>query len=119
MPLVQRWIVANAWAEAVGPILGIAQWTVLRGLAPRAHRWLWANAIAWAVGMPVIFAGMDLVPWTGSFLSVASAMYLVCAFTGATVGSVHGPVLAQLLSLCPTTNAHQTGGANAKPMPLS
>lgn len=80
-----------------GPILGVAQWRVLREAAPRAGRWLWANALAWAIGMPVIFAGMDLVPWEGAAAPRVAAIYLVCVAAGAAVGAVHGPVLARLL----------------------
>ncbi|WP_257455206.1 hypothetical protein [Archangium lipolyticum] len=80
-----------------GPILGLAQWTVLRGVVPGAGRWLWANALAWAVGMPVIFMGMDVVPWGGPFVLVTLAVYLVCGVTGVIVGAIHGRVLLRLL----------------------
>ena len=80
-----------------GPILGIAQWTVLRPLVQRAGRWLWANALVWAVGMPLIFLGMDLVPWTGQPLIAALGIYVVCAIAGAVVGVIHGSILVQLL----------------------
>jgi hypothetical protein len=80
-----------------GPILGVAQWTVLRQFVNRAGHWLWANALAWAIGMPVIFLGMDLVPWTGRPLIVALCIYGVCAATGVVVGAIHGRVLIQLL----------------------
>jgi ELWxxDGT repeat protein len=46
---------AMALGVVAGPILGLAQWTVLRGLVSGAGRWLWANALAWAVGMPVLY----------------------------------------------------------------
>ncbi len=81
-----------------GPILGLAQWTVLRGLVSGAGRWLWANALAWAVGMPLIFVGMDLVPWAGPFVLVALTVYLVCGVTGLVVGAIHGRVLLRLLT---------------------
>ena len=55
---------AMAMGLVAGPILGAAQWSVLRRVVAHAGWWLWANAAAWAVGMPLIFAGMDLVPWT-------------------------------------------------------
>jgi hypothetical protein len=80
-----------------GPILGFAQWRVLRDATRRAGKWLWANALAWAVGMPIILAGMDLVPWQGSAAARVAAIYLVCLAAGAAVGAVHGLVLAHLL----------------------
>jgi hypothetical protein len=90
-------VLAVGLGLVAGPILGIAQWTVLRRLVQRAGRWLWANALAWAVGMPLIFLGMDLVPWTGQPLVAAVAIYAVCAIAGAVVGVIHGRILVQLL----------------------
>lgn len=81
-----------------GPVLGAAQWAVLRRSVPRATSWLWANAAAWAVGMPVIFLGMDIVPWEGPAVAQALAIYAVTFVTGLVVGAVHGRVLARLLA---------------------
>ena len=81
-----------------GPVLGVAQWVVLRRVVRRAQHWLWANAAAWGLGMPLIFLGMDLVPWGGSPPVIIAAIYVVCAATGAAVGAVHGLVLMRLLS---------------------
>lgn len=80
-----------------GPILGGAQWRVLRRHVRNAHWWLWANAAAWAVGMPLIFLGMDRVPWQRGGLVVAASVYAVCAVAGLGVGAVHGRVLLRLL----------------------
>jgi hypothetical protein len=80
-----------------GPILGAAQWAVLRGFVARASRWLWANALAWAVGMPMIFAGMDLAPWGSHYAVVALFIYAVCGATGLAVGAIHGWVLVRVL----------------------
>lgn len=78
-----------------GPILGGAQWIVLRRHARNAVRWLWANAVAWAVGMPVIFLGMDFVPWNGSWVARTLAIYVVCGVSGLVVGAIHGRTLVQ------------------------
>ena len=94
---VGRLGLATALGLVAGPILGLAQWTVLRGVVARAGRWLWANAIAWAIGMPLVFAGMDLVPWTGHPALVAFSLYALCGITGLAVGAVHGRVLLRLL----------------------
>jgi hypothetical protein len=80
-----------------GPILGGAQWIVLRRHVGRARRWLWANALAWAAGMPLIFAGMNIVPWTRPMALVVPAVYLVCAVAGIAAGAIHGAVLVRLL----------------------
>jgi hypothetical protein len=80
-----------------GPILGFAQWTVLRRHVAGAARWLWANAAAWAIGMPLIFLGMDYVPWTGPPAATVLAIYCVCGVAGLAVGAVHGRFLVELL----------------------
>ncbi|MEZ5420571.1 MAG: hypothetical protein R2708_24955 [Vicinamibacterales bacterium] len=101
-PLVTYALAAGLGA-ITGPILGAVQWRVLKTAVPHAGRWLWANALAWAVGMPVIFAGMDLVPWSGSAAARALALYLVCLVAGVAVGLVHGRVLLGLLREAPPT----------------
>jgi hypothetical protein len=80
-----------------GPVLGAAQWTVLKRHTRNGGQWLWANALAWAVGMPILFAGMDRVPWGGSPVPRALAVYTSCALVGAAVGMVHGAVLVRLM----------------------
>jgi hypothetical protein len=44
----------------LGPVLGLAQWLALHRFVRRAALWMPTNALAWAFGMVVIFAGMDL-----------------------------------------------------------
>lgn len=95
-PLVQYGL-GVALGLVTGPILGVAQWAVLRrAIARHAARWLWANAAAWAIGMPLIFLGMDFVPWDGPPAAIAASIYLVCAVTGLVVGAIHGRVLVAL-----------------------
>jgi hypothetical protein len=80
-----------------GPLLGLGQWLVLRRHVARAGRWIVANAVAWALGMVVIFLGMDQLPWQRGGLVVVAGVYLVCGAAGALVGVVHGRVLRALL----------------------
>ncbi len=82
----------------LGPVLGIAQWVVLRRVVDKAGHWLWANALAWAAGMPVIFIGMDWSPWDGTFPLLAVSIYLTCFVTGCVVGGIHGRALVWLRS---------------------
>jgi hypothetical protein len=80
-----------------GPILGFAQTVILRKYyVDRAGPWLWANAIAWAVGMLLIFMGMDFVPWERRDLITAVSLVLVSMLSGAAVGSIHGRVLLNM-----------------------
>lgn len=81
----------------LGPVLGFAQWLVLRRFVRRAALWIPANALAWAFGMLVIFAGVDPAVSSGSgpMTVVILAVTLACA--GAVVGAVHGLALVWLL----------------------
>ena len=81
----------------LGPVLALPQWRVLRRQVSHAGRWIWANALAWAVGMPVIFAGMDLLPWESGGSRLYAGLFLVAAVAGALVGGVHGRVLLGML----------------------
>jgi hypothetical protein len=92
-----QYALAAALGLVAGPVLGFAQWTVLRRHAAGATRWLWANAAAWAIGMPLIFLGMEYVPWTGPPAAAYLAIYGVCGAAGLAVGAVHGRFLVALL----------------------
>jgi hypothetical protein len=78
-------------------VLGFGQWLVLRRHVAKAFRWILANAAAWALGMAVVFLGMDQVPWSRGGLSVALGIYLVCGTAGLIVGAIHGWVLRELV----------------------
>ena len=97
-PLVQ-YLLAAGLGLVAGPILGVAQWIVLRKHVARSISWLWANALAWAVGMPLVFVGMDLVPWDGSAMAQGVAIYAVCLLVGFIVGAIHGLFLLRLTRL--------------------
>jgi len=79
-----------------GPILGLVQCAVLRLHVKHASYWLWANALAWAIGMPLIFLGMDFVPWNSHWFFATISIYIVCGIAGLVVGAVHGRVLIVL-----------------------
>jgi hypothetical protein len=87
------WIVypaAAAMGLVLGPVLGLAQVHVLRRHVQRPLRWLWANALAWALGMVLVFAGMDRVPWQQGLPQIVATVLLVCALAGLAVGAVNG-----------------------------
>lgn len=96
-PALLRYGFAVLLSLVAGPVLGSAQWLVLRRHRRRAGLWLWANAAAWAVGMPLIFLGMELVPWERSGTGTAVAVYAVCGIAGLVVGAVHGRTLVRLV----------------------
>lgn len=112
-PAIAQYALAIALGLFVGPILGCAQWVVLRRHAPRASRWLWANAFAWAIGMLTIFIGMDYVPWNGPPLAVGLSVYLVCGLAGLVVGAVHGRTLVRLVRASDSPSAPAPGDSSA------
>jgi hypothetical protein len=95
-PALVQYALAVGLGAITGPVLGLGQWLVLRREVPRAARWIPANAAAWAVGMVVIFVGMDRVPWQAGGIAMAAGVYAVCALAGAAVGAIHGRVLLSL-----------------------
>lgn len=87
---------AAGLGAVAGALLSFAQWLVLRGKVRRAELWVPANMLAWTVGMPVIFWGMDVAfgmaeVWQ-SVLAVGSALLAA----GALVGAIHGRFLVAL-----------------------
>lgn len=81
----------------LGPVLGLAQWLALRRFVRRAALWMPANALAWAFGMVVIFAGMDLALGGGFGPGTVPILALTLLWCGTTVGTIHGLALVWLL----------------------
>ena len=88
---------AVAMGLVLGPVLGCAQWLVLRRHLPRAGLWMPANALAWAFGMVLIFAAVSAVADRGLGPAAIALVALGLAATGAVVGGIHGPALVWLL----------------------
>lgn len=91
-----RLALAAALGAALGPVLAIMQWRVLKPRLP-PWRWLGANALAWTLGMVLLFAGMHAVAWDAGLLRVGTSIVLACTAAGALVGAVHGTVLLAAL----------------------
>jgi hypothetical protein len=91
------YVLAAAMGAALGVVLGIPQWRVLRRYVQRAHWWVWANAAAWLAGMPLVFLGAGSSPVGAPPWSVALMIALTIAAAGATVGAIHGAALLWLL----------------------
>ena len=97
-PAAMMLLMAAGMGAVAGLVLSLLQWRVLRQFAGRAWLWLPANAAAWAVGMPIVFAAVDLAQRSGSLPGGVAVMALSLAITGAVVGAVHGVVLVRLAS---------------------
>jgi hypothetical protein len=82
---------------ALGAILGVPQWLVLRRYVQKAGWWVLANALAWLLGMVVVFIGTSFIPAGAIALQVALLLLLFIVAAGATVGAVHGLALIWLL----------------------
>jgi hypothetical protein len=79
-----------------GAILSLAQMVVLRKVVRRAGWWVLANGVAWALGMPIIFAAADLAASVGPIAVTIEIMVFALALTGAVVGTIHGLGLVRL-----------------------
>jgi len=81
-----------------GAVLSFAQWLVLRKKVSRANVWIPANMLAWLVGMPLIFWGIDIAGRLESMVCVAGFVAGVLLLTGLVVGAIHGAFLLRIVS---------------------
>lgn len=102
-------LMAAAMGLVAGAVLAYPQWRVLRHHVEQSGWWLPANGIAWAAGMPIIFAGIDLAQAGSNLVVSILIMALTLLITGAVVGAIHGYVLVRLLS---QPGGHDVGGSN-------
>jgi hypothetical protein len=93
---VMAYALAFGMGLVLGPVLGFAQWLVLRRHVASAGLWMPANALAWAFGMPLIFVGVSAVFDRGGPGGIAFAI-LSLVLTGAVVGGIHGLALVRLV----------------------
>lgn len=89
-------LLAAAMGLGAGLVLSVAQWLVLRRHVAGAWQWLPANALAWAAGMPLVFAGVDLAQRTGTVGGGILVMGASIALAGAAAGAIHGVALLRL-----------------------
>ncbi len=80
-----------------GAVLSFAQWLILRRQVAHAGRWLPANMLAWLVGMPLIFWGIDLAFRQDALLVATLLLATFLLLTGAVVGAIHGAFLIGLV----------------------
>lgn len=88
---------AAAMGLALGAILGVPQWLVLRRYVLKASWWVLANSLAWMLGMVIVFIGTSFIPAGAIALQVALLLLPFIVAAGATVGAVHGLALIWLL----------------------
>ncbi|MFN8511156.1 MAG: hypothetical protein U0841_00875 [Chloroflexia bacterium] len=88
---------AFAMGLLLGPVLGFAQWLVLRRHVTGAGLWMPANALAWAFGMVLVFAGVSALFDHGISPGSIILATLSLAATGAVVGGIHGLALVRLV----------------------
>jgi hypothetical protein len=95
---VSQYLLAAALGAVAGPILAFFQWRRLRpAIGPRSAAWLPANALAWAAGMPVIFAGADIGASLAAPAATIACIALTLALAGGIVGAIHGRILLRML----------------------
>jgi hypothetical protein len=79
-----------------GAVLSFAQWMVLRRHVTGAGIWVPANMLAWMLGMPVIFWGIDAAMLGQPLWQALLIISLALLVSGAIVGAVHGAILVRL-----------------------
>jgi hypothetical protein len=79
-----------------GAVLSFAQWMVLRRHVSGAGIWFPANMLAWMLGMPVIFWGIDAAQMGQPLWQALLIISFALLVSGAIVGAVHGAFLVRL-----------------------
>lgn len=90
-------LLAAGMGLAGGLVLSYYQWRVLRKHVDGARVWLPANMLAWMLGMPLIFWGIDMAQRITEPALQVLMIAGVLLVTGAIVGAVHGVSLVQLV----------------------
>jgi hypothetical protein len=80
-----------------GAVLSFAQWLTMRHTVKGASIWIPANMLAWLVGMPLIFWGIDVSQKLGGLFWIIMFMAVVLLLTGLVVGAIHGTFLTRLV----------------------
>lgn len=94
-----QWLVlllAAGLGAVAGAVLSFAQWLVMRGKVQGAKIWIPANMLAWLVGMPLIFWGIDIANRGQPLWQSLGIMATVLLITGAVVSAIHGAFLVRL-----------------------
>lgn len=92
---------AAGLGAVAGAVLSFAQWLVLRRKVERAGLWIPANMLAWTVGMPIIFWGIDLAFKMAAVWQSALVVAAALLAAGAIVGAIHGRFLLAIAQNLP------------------
>ena len=85
------------YVAALGALLGLFQWLVLRHHVPRAGWWVLANALAWIAGLAVGIGGPSLFQDWSSMGAVIAMGTIIGLSMGGLVGAITGLALVWLL----------------------
>ncbi len=94
-----QWVVlllAAGLGAVAGAVLSFAQWRALRKRVARAGWWVPANMVAWSVGMPVIFWGIDAAQKVEPLAQMILLLTGCLLLSGTVVGGIHGAALVRL-----------------------
>jgi len=95
----KQWLVlllAAGLGAVGGAVLSFAQSLTMRHKVRGASIWIPANMLAWLVGMPLIFWGIDTAQQLGGMFWLILIMAGVLLLTGLVVGAIHGAFLVRL-----------------------
>jgi hypothetical protein len=96
-----RLMLATAMGAALGAVLAFPQIRVLRSHLERSWLWAVANAVAWAVAMPIIFAGIGAVSRSAAATGFGTldALFLLAMITlaGLACGAINGAFLVRMI----------------------
>lgn len=79
-----------------GAVLSFVQWLTMRHKVLGASIWIPANMLAWLMGMPLIFWGVDRSQMLGGLTWLILFMAGVLLVAGLVVGAIHGAFLVRL-----------------------
>ena len=79
-----------------GAVLSFAQWLSMRRKVQGASSWIPANMLAWALGMPLIFWGIDTAQKLAGLFWVIVFIVGMLLVTGLLVEAIHGAFLVRI-----------------------
>jgi hypothetical protein len=94
-----QWVIlllAAGMGAVGGAVLSFAQWLAIRREVRGAGVWIPANMLAWMLGMPIIFWGIDLAFEMSALWQSVLVMAGTLFVSGAVVGAIHGWFLVSL-----------------------